>query len=187
MLRLGLSGFVTAVLLALMVKASAVPLPAGGEDRGVLRLAWSVRPERIETCRPQSEDELARLPVHMRQPLVCEGASAQYRLTVRLGEETLVDQVLRGGGLRHDRRLYVFREFRLAPGEVHVDVRFERVEPEETAAAAGAPPIISRPSAGEAVPPRLAFREEVRVQPGEVVLVTYSAEGRALVSRRRER
>lgn len=192
MVRRAAAAVVTMAFVATMVWASQAPLTLDGGDAGVLRLAWSARPERIETCRPQAQEELARLPVHMRQPVVCEGTSAQYRLTVRAGDEILAEQIVRGGGLRRDRRLYVFREFRLAAGEAPIEVRFERVEPPPPAAAsrdaaAGAtspPPGIVSAAVWETVPPKLVFAGPIEVRTGEVVLITYSPGLRALVSKR---
>jgi hypothetical protein len=71
------------VAMALLAWASTAPVTVHDSRDAVLRLAWSARPERVEQCRQQSEEELARLPRHMRQPVVCEGVAAQYRLTVR--------------------------------------------------------------------------------------------------------
>jgi hypothetical protein len=145
-----------------------------GSDQAILRLAWSARPERIERCRQQSEAELARLPAHMRQPVVCEGASAQYRLTVRDDGRLVAERVVHGGGLRQDRRLYIFQEVPLNPGDRRIEVRFERLDSES--ADTGNPQ-----SGGETIPAHLAFDQRVRVSPREVVLVTYSPERQALV------
>ena len=64
---------------AAIARGSHVAMTLHGSDQALLRLAWSARPERIERCRQQSEEELARLPAHMRQPVSCEGVNAQYR------------------------------------------------------------------------------------------------------------
>ena len=166
-------------LLIALVSASRASLTVHDTDDAVLRLAWSARPERIEDCRPRSAEELAALPPHMRQPLVCEGVAAQYRLTVRRDGAILVDQVVRGGGLRHDRRLYVFHEIALPPGERAIDVRFDRLDP------AAPDPKPGSAQNASAVPPRLAFAQRVRFLPREVVLLTYDPAGRILVARQR--
>ncbi len=61
---------------------SRAPLAAYPSDTPILRLAWSVRPERIEHCRTLTDEELADVPAHMRQRVQCEGRSAGYRLGV---------------------------------------------------------------------------------------------------------
>ena len=166
-----------AAALMALVTASTTPLTVHERDDAVLRLAWSARPERIEDCRPRSAEELAALPRHMRQPMVCEGVAAQYRLTVRLGGAVVADQVVRGGGLRHDRLLYVFHEIPLPPGDVAIEVRFDRIDPARPNPSAAPAPITA------AVPPRLGFDQHVRLRPREVVLVTYDPQRRLLVAR----
>jgi hypothetical protein len=174
--------------LAALTWASAAPMTVHGSEQGMLRLAWSARPERIEDCRQQSEEELARLPQHMRQPVLCDGASAAYRLTVRAGDTLLAEQIVRGGGWRQDRRLYVFHEVPLEAGEVFIDVRFDRLDsgaPQPTPADHGRPQAQGRtPDApgGETVPPHLSFEQRLRVQPRAVVLITYSPERRSLIA-----
>jgi hypothetical protein len=178
--------------------ASTLPLAVHGAPDAMLRVAWSARPERVEECREQSAEDLARLPAHMRQPVVCEGAAATYRLQVIHDGRVIADDVVRGGGLRQDRRLYVFREFAVPPGDARVEVRFDRIGAPaatspgealgETAPAAAARPSAdhprgpssSRPRVGT-VSPHLVFDRRLTLAPREVVLVTYDAATRALV------
>ena len=101
-----------------------------GSEHALLRLAWSARPERIESCRQQSNEELARLPAHMRQPVVCEGAPAEYRLSVSYGGRVVAERLVRAGGLRQDRSLYVFHEVPLDTGDAAIEVRFDRLGPD---------------------------------------------------------
>lgn len=183
--------------LAAVVWASSAPLTVHDEPHGLLRLAWSARPERIETCVEQSDEALARLPQHMRQPVLCEGVTAHYRLIVHAGGRLIAERIVRGGGLRQDRRLYVFDELPLEAGDVLLDVLFERLDsgrsspvstsvPEEHGAAA--PPAGARHQpVGDAVPPRLRFHERVHVRPREVLLITYSPELKTLTAIRHDR
>lgn len=175
-----LAGMIAAAAaMVALVCASTASVTIHGSNDAILRLAWSARPERIEQCRQQSADELARLPPHMRQPLVCEGVAAPYRLTVRRDGVVLADQVVRGGGLRQDRRLYVFHEIALPAGESAIEVRFDRL-------GSVTPSPLSAPTAGvSAVPPRLSFEERVRFRPREAVLITYDPGRQSLVARRR--
>ena len=182
---------------AAIVWGANAPITVHGSDQAILRLAWSARPERIENCRQQSDEELARLPAHMRQPVVCEGVSAQYRLTVRREGSVVAEQIVRGGGLRQDRRIYVFHELPLDPGESSIEVRFDRLEPDSPSEPAeennheDGPKAEdehgqrgrngNRKDAGETVPAHLVFDRRMRIQPREVILVTYSPEHRALV------
>ena len=124
-------------VMAGLVWASNAPMTTNRAPDARLRLAWSARPERIEKCRQQSEEELARLPAHMRQAVACEGTTAEYRLQVRIDGALVADRVVHGGGLRRDRRLYVFEEVVLPAAEATVDVRFDRVDSSEPGVAAG--------------------------------------------------
>jgi hypothetical protein len=193
----------TAAVMAALAWTSSAPMTVNGPEHALLRLAWSARPERIETCREQSAEELARLPPHMRQPLACEGTTAQYRLQVRVDGTLLVDRTVHGGGLRRDRRLYVFEELPLRPGDVAVDVRFDRLGSgrardagEGTAtpgtadeyARVGAP--LEHGTAGrtaDSVPAHSAISERLRLSPREVALVTYDPQLEQLAIRRSPR
>ena len=179
-------------LMAAIAWLSKAPITVHGSEHAVLRLAWSARPERIENCRQQSSEELARLPAHMRQPIVCEGATAEYRLTVNYGGQVVADVPVRGGGLRQDRSLYVFHEVPLDPGDAAIEVRFDRLGPDAPRDAPESRNEMAEPVSrgqraprGETVPPHLSFEQHLRVRPREVILITYSPEGRALVAVRR--
>lgn len=165
-----------AISMAILAVASTASVRLHDPGDAVLRLAWSARPERVERCRPQTEEELARLPPHMRQPVVCEGAAAQYRLTVRRERKVVAERVVRGGGLRHDRRLYVFQEVPVPAGESFVEVVFARIDE-------GTPnPSPGPPAGGPVVPPHLSFERRLHFGAREVTLITYDAERRALVA-----
>ena len=73
---------VTAAALSGMAWLSDAPVPLAGSTAAGLRLSWSARPERIETCREVSAEELAKLGEHMRQRVECEGRFASYLLRV---------------------------------------------------------------------------------------------------------
>ena len=165
---------VACAVLAAIVRASSVHVAAHPSADSQLRLTWSARPERIEDCRQRSEEELARLPQHMRQPLACEGTTAEYRLQVTVGGKVVVDHVVRGGGMRHDRRLYVLEEVPVPAGENDVQVRFDRM-----GAARPSPPVAAPHL--ESVPPHLDLEQRIAFHPREVVLVTYSSDARNLV------
>jgi hypothetical protein len=169
-----------AAAIAGLAWASHAPLATKAASGGVLRLAWSARPERLETCREQSSEELAALPAHMRQPLVCEGFTASYRLEVLHDGRVIAEQVVRGGGLRQDRRLYVFRELAVPTGEADVTVRMTRVE--NPPAGSSAPRLNAQQAslAATAAPPDLSLTRRLRFAPGRVVLVTYDPDRRAL-------
>lgn len=181
MTRLGLTMGTGSSLIAVaaLVWASNVDLTPRLSNDGVLRLTWRIRPERLEHCREQTPEALARLPPHMRRTVVCEGATAAYRLDVRSDGMVLVDEVIHGGGLRQDRPLYVSRDLGIRPGSRLITVRFDRVD-ETGASVTAAENRMSVTRAGGA-PASLAFEEHVTFRSREVVLVTYDEGRRALV------
>jgi hypothetical protein len=174
-----IAGAVLAVgLIGGVTYGSNVQMASHSTPDALLRLAWSARPERVEDCRQRSDAELAQLPQHMRQAVVCDGTTAEYRLQVRVGGTLAVDRVVHGGGLRHDRRLYVLEEVPVPPGDDFVEVRFDRLGPGASSASQAS----ERAARVESVPPHLSFERHVVFSPRQVVLITYAAETQGLVS-----
>ena len=188
---------VAALAVAVILTAGLAALSRGEwranrEVQGALRLTWSARPERIETCRRLSESELEQLPAHMRQQLVCEGASATYRLRVWRGDSLLDDEVLHGSGLRRDRPMHVLRDYEVPPGTHRLRVEVRRVETPATDTDPGVADTGMSLDRGvreaeerqrrrlEAIPAELLLDEEVVIAPREVVLVTWDADARRL-------
>ena len=195
-LRRALAAAVTVGAMAGLSAASSIPMrvhPDPAESR--LRVAFSARPERVETCRTVGADELAELPEHMRQSVVCEGAAARYRLDVSRDGAPLATAVVRGGGLRHDRQLYVLRELAVPTGRATIEVRLTRLDstraPDDTpdnddARDDDAPDPEDRSGEerrrrmADEVPASLVLRETLTLAPREVLLVTYDQEARRL-------
>lgn len=115
-------------LLLAMTWASTAPLRVTTSEDAIVRLSLGARPERIETCRRQSDEELEKLAPQMRQRVICEGVTARYRLSVRRNGQLLHEQVVRGGGIRRDRRLYVSRDLHVRPGPGVVTVDLVRID-----------------------------------------------------------
>ncbi len=183
-----------------MAALSRAPLTAYPSDTPVLRLAWSVRPERIEHCRTLTDEELADVPAHMRQRVQCEGRSAGYRLAVSVDGESRFDTLVTGGGAREDRPVYVLRELDVPAGPHRLEVRFERQSiPGVDSAVADDRASRDTLMAGravreaeertrrqeEAVPPMMTLESDIEPAPREVLLVTYDIDCRALVLRTR--
>ncbi|HEY0972817.1 MAG TPA: hypothetical protein VGE02_17745 [Gemmatimonadales bacterium] len=192
-----------AAVLGLTV-ASHVPVSVYPSDDSMLRVAFSARPERVERCRTMSDEELAEIPAHMRQRVVCEGFTARYRLQVLREGRVLATADVRGGGLRHDRQLYVLRELPVPSGRAAFEIRLTRVdsaltggtEREDGGGPASAPaggvalaPATERERrevdersrrVADEVPPELVWRETVTLEPREVLLVTYDRADRRL-------
>jgi hypothetical protein len=171
------------------------PADATPEVPAVLRFSWRAASRLVEECRRLSDEDLARLPVHMRREEVCEGRLLPYRLRVTLNDRLVVDEIVEPAGARGDRPLFVFHELVVRPGEYRVEVEWERVRPDfggggEARNASGSTgsspsPSVPRPvgAAETGTPAELELQATVRLEPRGVALVTYDPGERLLVAR----
>lgn len=186
--------------LFVLARASAAPIPRVGAGQARLRLSWSARPDRIEVCRTLSAKELAEREEHMRQAVECDGRVASYALRVEVNGVLLHDAVVRGGGLRHDRALFVLEDIAVAPGLHRVRVAFERRERQARgneattalgdvsqesdtgifAGRAGREMTERARRARAAIPPHLMLDTVAQFSSDRVILISLDAERRAL-------
>ncbi len=196
--RILATGTATTAGLALLAYASAVPLAYHPQDAARLRLSWSARPERIEVCRQLSTEEQARREEHMRQRVECVGGFATYALRVEVDGRALGETVIHGAGLRHDRPLYLLRDYPVPPGQHRVRVTLTRREKTDNDAAAFAEAVVPNADTGlyagrsqreaterarrarAAIPPSLVLDTAFAFTPRQVALVSFNAEHRIL-------
>lgn len=200
--RRALAGALTLGLTAALVSASRVWYRMPGGDAAVLRLSWSGRPERIETCRRLSHEELEQLPAHMRQEVQCEGHAARYLVRATDGATLLVADTVTGGGVRGDRAIHMIRDLALPPGARTLSVEIRRIDAVTETADSAEPghegDELWRPGAEDRerreeeerrrqrldrLPPELRWEGQVTLGAGEVVLVSYDPAARHLVAR----
>lgn len=188
----------SAASLVLLARASAAPMPYHDAGAALLRLSWSARPERIETCRTLSAEELEREEEHMRQRVECEGTFASYTLRVEADQRVMSESVVRGAGLRHDRPIYLLRELPVPGGAHRVRISFARRERPRDRSADESTQGRSEPDTGifagraereevertrrrrAAIPSLLVLDTTLVFAPDRVVLITLDAERRAL-------
>jgi hypothetical protein len=196
--RAFVAGPVTSLSLALLAYASATPVGYHPDEMAGLRLSWSARPERIEKCRQLTAEEQARREEHMRQRVECEGGFASYALRVELDGRVIGSSVFRGAGLRHDRPLYLLRDYAVPAGAHRVRISLTRRETTDNDAAAFARPVVPDADTGlfagraereaaerarsarAALPPLLTLDTLVDFTARRVALVTFDAERRVL-------
>ena len=177
----------------------------GRREAARLRLSWTARPQRIEICRTLSAEELAARPEHMRQRVECDGRFASYTLRVEVDDRAVGESIVRGGGLRHDRPIFLLREYELPPGTHRMRISFtrrERIEAREEEAAPSAVPdadtgLYAGRAAREvaergrrdraAIPPRLELDTTVTLAPREVALITFDPERKVFLLHTRGR
>ena len=195
--RWAMATLCTGAGLFALTRASAAPVSRMKPGAGRLRLSWSARPERIEVCRTLSDEELAQREEHMRQRVECTGRSATYALRVEADQLILHDAVVRGGGLRHDRPLFVLEDLDVEPGQHRVQVNFTRRESDGGAVTIGngaardadtglfagraRREVVERDRrARAAIPPTLALDTLLSFDSDAVILISFDPERRAL-------
>lgn len=164
---------VATTLVAGTALLARVPLsPVQGEANSGIRLAWKTEQARIRHCRQPTEQELARLPLHMRQREICDELHLDYELRLELDGAPLEKRTVRPAGIRRTRPLAVERTFYLPAGRHELTLRFfPRWEGELPAEIASSPEFLALP--------RIELeRVPVELQPGRILLVTLDAEGR---------
>lgn len=184
----------TALSLGAMALLSAAPVRSEDSDSARLRLSWSARPERIETCRVLSKKELEETEEHMRQRVECEGKFATYMLDVWVDERLVHQSVVRGAGLRHDRPIFLLREIPVPPGIHRIRVSFNRREKTDNDAAAFERKASSERDSGlfagraqreeveherrarAAIPAQLSLDRSLSFRSGRVFIVTFGSE-----------
>lgn len=193
-MRWFLAAIVTALSLGAMAFFSAAPVRSEDSDSARLRLSWSARPERIETCRVLSKKELEETEEHMRQRVECEGKFATYALDVFVDGRLVHQSIVRGAGLRHDRPIYLLREIPVPSGVHRIRVSFNRREKTDNDAAAFEKEASSERDTGlfagraqreaveharrarAAIPAQLTLDRTLSFERGRVVIVTFGAE-----------
>lgn len=201
-LRRAAAALLALALTAAIVALSRAPFKATRDDLALLRVSWSGRPERIERCRELSDEELEKVPTHMRQRLECEGRSARYGVRVLSDRAVLSTDTVSGGGLRGDRSIHMLREYPVTPGPHTFAVEVVRTDSavsekaEEDAGDARAAETPSedqldrgarerqerRRQRQERLPPRLRLDTTVSLPPGAVLLISYDPIERRLVA-----
>lgn len=187
--RLALPVLVTVLSAAALAALSGVPYGAAGADgNALLRLSWRTRVAAVRECRDPTEEELERLPAHMRPDRICDWRVPPHRLRVAVDGRVLEDATIEAAGVRGDRPLYVYREFPLRPGSHEVEIGFFPEGPEaggdrEAGERRGSEGREPDEDVSEA---RLEFRGRVEATAGDVILVTLDPDLGRLVRREGE-
>jgi len=134
----------------------------------------------------------------MRQRVVCEGDFATYALRIEIDRALVGESVVRGAGLRHDRPLYLLRDYAVPAGLHRVRVTLTRREKSDSDTAAVVAALVPAADTGlfagraeretserarrvrAAIPPSLVLDTAMVFTQRRVVLVTLNAERRAL-------
>jgi hypothetical protein len=139
---------------------SQAPFRVEPRADAAIRLSWRAPSRPVEACRTSTPEELAKLPVHMRRPEICERRLSAFHLMVTLDARAVIDERVEPKGAQRDRPAHVLHELRVPPGPHRLAVRFA---PE-----------------AEAAGPPLTLDAELALAPRAVALVTEAAEGSRL-------
>jgi hypothetical protein len=132
-------------------------------DEGLLRLSFLHPGQPLQACRQRTPEELARMPPQMRTAVDCPRERSPVLVRVELDGQVIVDESFAPGGLARDGASAGYRSRPLPAGEHRLAVRFSddarrRDQPVERAA-------------------------QIRVAPGQVVLIDFSPEHGGVVIR----
>jgi hypothetical protein len=145
-----------------------------------------------------SAEEQEQREEHMRQRVECEGVFATYLLRVELDGRAIGEAIIHGAGLRHDRPLYLLKNFPVPSGEHRVRVSLTRREKRDRDTAVVTAPHGEKADTGvfagraereiterqrrthAAIPSSLVFDTTVVFSPRRVELVTFDPERKAL-------
>jgi hypothetical protein len=99
------------VIAAFAVGPAFSPVPQG---HGELKISMAHLAERIEPCRPLTEEERQALPPTRRVAEVCERGRVPTLVRVRLDGELIIDRRVKAAGWQEDGRAYLL-EFQPLP------------------------------------------------------------------------
>lgn len=152
-----------AVALGFLLGVEALAhLPLGRPAQGAaIRLAVRTAAGRIEICRDVSAEELAKLPLHMRQPRICAEQPVAYRLTLSVDGAVAHDARAERRGLRSDRPLVIDELVAIQAGRHELRVSFAPEVPPGT------------PESVAAGLPRGGLERSIDLPAGRVALVTW--------------
>jgi quinol-cytochrome oxidoreductase complex cytochrome b subunit len=112
------------LLITGIAAVSRLPLDHSREhDQGMLKLSWKMQGERAEKCREFTDEEVKRIPIHMRKKNKCEVVYLPYVLKIHIDGKEIV-KPYKPGGYRQDRPMLVYEEMNIEPGEHFIEVEF---------------------------------------------------------------
>ncbi len=89
----------------------------------MLKVSFIHHGDRVEPCRPYTQEELAKLPHNMRTPMKCERERVPVAIEVELDGRTILSQVAPPSGLSRDGASAVYHRLDLPAGEHRIVVR----------------------------------------------------------------
>jgi hypothetical protein len=91
-------------------------------QQALLRLSLLHPGAPVQDCRPRTEEELARLPAHMRTPMDCPRERSPVRVRVALDERVIIDESFPASGLARDGAAAAYRRLAVPAGAHRISV-----------------------------------------------------------------
>ena len=130
-------------------------------DHSQLRIAVRTRASSADRCRERTAEELQKLPVHMRQKMVCERDWIAYGFEVQLDGGTVDQRTVAPAGAFGDRPLVLSSQTPVAAGAHSVRVVLSPQVPSDLSAPVS----------------QLSFERTLQFQSGHAVLVSLDTDG----------
>ncbi len=125
-------------------------------DQAVIKISVARLGEPVGECRRLSEEELAKLPPNMRDPIQCPRERSPLSMSVDLDGTNTLERTVQPGGLSRDGAAAIYERLVVPAGEHDIHVRFNSD---------------IRPGA-----PVHELRSTVNLAPGQVLVVDFDPE-----------
>ncbi|HMT17605.1 MAG TPA: hypothetical protein PKD71_10345 [Ottowia sp.] len=94
-------------------------------DQAVIKISVTRLGQPVGECRRLSQDELAKLPPNMRDPVQCPRERAPLSMEVDVGGKRVLQRVAQPTGLSKDGSASIYERLVVAAGPQQIEVRFK--------------------------------------------------------------
>lgn len=95
-----------------------------GPDQAVIKISVSRLGQPVGECRRLTEEELAKLPPNMRDPVQCPRERSPLTMEVDVGGTSVLKRVVQPIGLSKDGAASIYERLVVPAGRQQIDVRF---------------------------------------------------------------
>lgn len=95
-----------------------------GEDQAVIKVSVARLGEPVGECRRLTDEELAKLPPNMRDPIDCPRERSPLTIEVDLNGSRVLQRVAEPAGLSRDGAAAIYERLVVPAGEQRINVRF---------------------------------------------------------------
>ena len=103
-----------------------------------LRIVGSIPGQVKNNCRPLTEKEKSKTPLHMQKKEICEASSVSYRLNVILNQKVILEKELKSRSIRGELSTMVSEDIKVNAGQHQLEVKVSPTVENKNATAFGA-------------------------------------------------